>query len=173
MPGTGCLAKRSKKQAKHWIMFLKYFSKIPPVTSYFYLVYILSFASISSCGGDFHNMLDAVWKPPSLLFQTCCQILRLRVPACWGVRNILMLSLWLYGIILYPFTFCPCYFFSIYCKSLSSSFSYGSLSGTLTWVLPFSELKSSLVHLCCFGNEMSWAAYSILDVCASWISIAI
>lgn len=125
-------------------MFLKSFSRLSSVTSYFYLVYSLSSAFIALCVSDFHNVVACCVEKKSLLYfkpslRYCgCASLCARV---WEVANTLCLC----GIVSYPSTLCHWYFFSRYKNYSLSSFSlYGSLCGPLTWVLPFSELKPFL-----------------------------
>lgn len=149
-------------------MLLKHFSRLSSVTSYFYLVYILSFAFIASCGSDFHNAIACCMKKTSLFYfkpsVRYCGCVSLHA-GVWEIANSLFVTLWNCIIPLHPLSLLLLSRYTSY--SLSSFSSYRSLSGPLTWVLPFSELKPFLVHLCCFGNGMSQAAYSIQDVCAS------
>lgn len=60
-------------------MFLRYFFRILPLTSYFYLVYSLSFAFMASCGSDFHSVAELCEKAWLLYFKPSVK--------CWGVRN--------------------------------------------------------------------------------------
>lgn len=66
MSGTRCLAKEYKKQSKYNVF--KVLVQAFACNQLFYLVYVLSFAIIASCGIDFHNVVvHSVEKKFSLI----------------------------------------------------------------------------------------------------------
>lgn len=86
------------------IMFLNYFFRVLPLTSYFYLIYILSFASMASCGSDFHSVVALYVKK---LISSISNLLS--DAGVWEIAN----TLWLFDIVSYLCTLPLLVFFQV------------------------------------------------------------